>query len=267
MLSQAYSALEKLGRSVVKNSKRLVAPGSEPESSSDTCSFGEKKVLTKEEIDSAWKRVEESSVKTLPNDLILDELELDTARFLVSAIVRRHIEDNHSFLLPPNAISPAGTWSDLSELQDNELVYIQSQTYRLPSRTRIYLFLRNALWFTVPALRFYLEKSDTIRAILARDEGNSFGLYEIDGDSEMFGYAIYCSGSYFNHDCDPNVRKERRGRSMAFYAKRDVPPGEELCINYIDLNDVVKVRREALSKYWYFDCSCRRCARELDAEV
>ncbi|KAK0234999.1 hypothetical protein EDD85DRAFT_841399 [Armillaria nabsnona] len=60
---------------------------------------------------------------------------------------------------------------------------------------------------------------DTVRAILARDQGNVFGLYDMStsGDSEMLGFAMYIWGSYFDHDCSLNIRKQQQGRSM--------PPG------------------------------------------
>ena len=68
-------------------------------------------------------------------------------------------------------------------------------------------------------------------------------------------------------DCEPNVRKKRVGRAMQFYTTRDVPADEELCINYIDLEVDVRQRREELLKNWHFECSCKRCERELLAET
>ncbi len=50
-------------------------------------------------------------------------------------------------------------------------------------------------------LRTYVEKSEFIRAVLGRDHGNVFGIWDmaIQGDSEMLGWGMYVQGSYFNH--------------------------------------------------------------------
>ncbi|KAJ3784779.1 hypothetical protein GGU10DRAFT_333651 [Lentinula aff. detonsa] len=198
--------------------------------------------ITMVEIDSAWKKVEETTINVVLKEP-LDELELDTARFLASAIVRRHLETTTSS--SPDSCT-TGTWSQVLQLQDNELVYTQARPYALASHLCVYLFLRRALWFNIPILRPYLETSDTVRDLLARDQGNAFGLFEVAGDSEMLGYAIFNLGSYFNHDCSPNVRKERQGQSMAFYTMRDVQPNEELCINYIDVKDAVNKKAQQI---------------------
>jgi hypothetical protein len=50
---------------------------------------------------------------------------------------------------------------------------------------------------------------------------------------------------------------------MDFYATRDIMPGEEMCIAYIDVDDPVLQRRTELKMEWYFDCACARCKREL----
>lgn len=52
---------------------------------------------------------------------------------------------------------------------------------------------------------------------------------------------------------------------MDFYAMRDIMPGEEMCIAYIDVDDHVLQRRTELKTEWYFDCACVRCQRELES--
>ncbi|KAE9399611.1 SET domain-containing protein [Gymnopus androsaceus JB14] len=227
LAAQCVAALDKLEKTM---KKRLEI---EPETI-----FLSTSNITMEEIDSAWKKAEGTSLKAVSKEL-LNELELDTARFLTSAIIRRHLENTYPSSSPTDPHFVTGTWSQVLELQDNELVYSQATPYALSSRILVYLFIRSALWFSVPVLRPYLKTSDTVRALLAREQGNAFGLYEVIGDTEMLGYGVFSSGSYFNHDCSPNIRKERDGRSMKFYAKRDIEPNEELCINYIDIDDVV----------------------------
>ncbi|KAJ7705600.1 hypothetical protein B0H17DRAFT_1038392 [Mycena rosella] len=218
--------------------------------------------MTQEVIDRAWADAESAS---LPTDAqagsapVLEELELDTVRFLLSAVVRRYIEDS------AQTAPLLNSWADLLQLQNNELQYICGRPYVLASQLRIYAFIRRIV-SSVPLLAPYLATSETVRAVLARDQGNVFGMYEMsqEGDSEMLGWSMYVSASYFNHDCAPNVRKERAGRALLFYTTRDVDLGEELCISYIDITDTVADRRKELSLNWYFDCVCQRCKRELE---
>lgn len=63
-------------------------------------------------------------------------------------------------------------------------------------------------------------------------------------------------------DCDPNVKKRRLGRSVEFYSLRDIPPGVELCISYIDGR--TGEERNAQLQQWFFQCRCRRCLTELE---
>lgn len=68
-------------------------------------------------------------------------------------------------------------------------------------------------------------------------------------------------------DCAPNVRKQRVGRAMLFYTTRDVDVEEELCINYVDLEDNVRERQKQLLDNWYFACACQRCTHELAVSI
>ncbi|KAI5886601.1 SET domain-containing protein [Schizophyllum commune H4-8] len=116
----------------------------------------------------------------------------------------------------------------------------------------------------VPELLPYLSTPHLLRAILARDHANAFGLFDMQetGESEMLGWAVYVAGSYFNHDCAPNVRKLRRGRALQFVTTRDVAPGEELCISYVDTQDTKASRAAQFAQHWNFVCGCGRCRGE-----
>ncbi|KAJ7182832.1 hypothetical protein C8R43DRAFT_968194 [Mycena crocata] len=218
--------------------------------------------MTQESIDLAWLATESATLATdsKPGSAPpLDEMELDTVRFVISAIVRRYIEDS------TQTAPLLNSWSDLLQLQVNELPFYLGRPYALASHLRIYTFVRRVALFT-PVLAPYLATSEMVRAVLSRDPGNVFGMYEMSksGDSEMLGWSMYVSASYFNHDCTPNIRKERSGRALLFYATRDIALGEELCTNYIDIDDDVLERRKQLSANWYFDCVCKRCVKELE---
>ncbi|KAJ7621367.1 hypothetical protein FB45DRAFT_139908 [Roridomyces roridus] len=214
--------------------------------------------VTQELIDEAWVAAESTP---LPRDAALpalDEIELDTARFILSALVRRYIQDLD---ITPSSLA-SGSWTDLLELQNNELPLIRGRPEALSSHLRVYTFVRHIVR-GVPALAPYLATSETIRAVFAREQGNVFGMYEASKEGEeMFGWSMYVSASFFNHDCAPNIRKERVGRAMRFYTTRDVAVGEELCTSYVDLTDDVMERRKQLSLNWYFDCICKRCENE-----
>jgi len=71
--------------------------------------------------------------------------------------------------------------------------------------------------------------------------------------------------SLFNHSCLPNVSIEFNGidgSSVDLVATRPVSPGEELCISYIDDEDLdVHQRQKELQEYG-FRCECDRCNAE-----
>lgn len=67
-------------------------------------------------------------------------------------------------------------------------------------------------------------------------------------------------------DCSPNLDKVRVGRGMQFFTSRDVLPGEELCISYVDGDGPLKERREQLEAEWFFLCRCTKCVRDMGGD-
>ncbi|KAK4939070.1 Histone-lysine N-methyltransferase set-6 [Elasticomyces elasticus] len=108
-----------------------------------------------------------------------------------------------------------------------------------------------------------------MRIVQSRTTHNSFGLRSLDeGDepgtagSECFGFGVWPGASYWNHSCDPNVQKQRSGRTWKFWTRRDIASGEELCISYLggDERDMsTPDRLEKLKRVWGFACGCSRC--------
>jgi hypothetical protein len=212
--------------------------------------------------------------------MLLNDTELDIARLVADAIVRRFIEDGPHL----SSLYNRPRWKEYLDLQDNELLHVQTQPYIVDSHLRVYQFLRSALPTT---LQPYLVSSETVRETLARVSGNAMGIWQLSptrDDGEMFGWGVYVSGAYFNHSvcnfgcapvssfpriagCTPNVRKIRVGRAMKFYAMRDIQYGEELCISYVTLEDGVEERRRTLQENWYFHCECNRCHAESSVSV
>ncbi|KAI0525847.1 hypothetical protein F5B22DRAFT_256352 [Xylaria bambusicola] len=80
------------------------------------------------------------------------------------------------------------------------------------------------------------------------------------GGNDGFHYGNYPEVSILNHDCRPN---------MAFYvdnnlthhthAVRDIKPGEELTISYVDTLQIRSARQERLRNSLGFSCACSSC--------
>ena len=160
---------------------------------------------------------------------VLNELEMDTARFVLDGLVRKAIEDiNPSFSIldrvtnAPGYCMGAGRWTNLLELQDNEVALELSKPYMLASSIRVYRFLRHLavslskqavrsnpqiqeaspLIYLADQLRTSLANSSAARSLMGRDHGNTFGIWDMvsdDAGSEMLGWGAYVFGSYFNH--------------------------------------------------------------------
>jgi hypothetical protein len=81
-------------------------------------------------------------------------------------------------------------------------------------------------------------------------------------------YALHsCLPAYsmFNHSCEPNVKAERLrdGAHQKMYAYRAVKKGQELFIDYNDLENLPKRdRQQALQPWLGGPCMCSRCKRE-----
>lgn len=150
------------------------------------------------------------------------------------------------------------SWTDVLDLGPGDL----DDEIDLPTEVRqINPFLKQIL---STDLRSLVES--TSYPFLSRHLSNSFGIWELplSPDSENLGSAMYPSASYFNHSCEPNVAKLRKGRAFLFFTSREVQAGEELCISYGSTERHVVERGQYLRDWWGFTCTCPRCKRELD---
>jgi SET domain len=286
--------------------------------------LGEK--VTPEFIDQAWDLAHEVSFEEskqgarTPWTEELNEIEQDTVRFVLDALMRKVIDDSkstspHRPLDVPHTHVGIGLWSDFLDLQYNELALLQSKPYLLESQLLSYRFLRHFVMTSqsrsypgkkskvgmvdlttldvdhsihpIERLRGFLSTPTLARAILGRDYGNVFGIWDMsssDQGSEMLGWGAYVFGSYFNHgmfavhkilkiinskhlfyaDCSPNLKRHRDKRGISFYTVRDVHAGEELCIAYVDETASLNERIESLQKDWFFACRCGKCSREME---
>ncbi|KAH7070129.1 hypothetical protein FB567DRAFT_564860 [Paraphoma chrysanthemicola] len=80
----------------------------------------------------------------------------------------------------------------------------------------------------------------------------------IDGISHS---ALFPEIAMLNHDCRPNAAYFWDEQMMTHYvhAIRDIQPGEEITITYIDNEKDRKTRMKRLQKSWGFKCSCSAC--------
>jgi len=152
--------------------------------------------------------------------IMLSELELDTASFILSCLLKKCIEESSRTTSqvydgqPPHY--SAGTWSDVLDLQDNSLPQIRMEPYKLASHVKIwaftkfvvYLALRDAKCLSartkdlIQSLKKSIDTPKDTQAILGRESSNVFGLWDSapEGeDNEMLGWGLYPLGSYFNH--------------------------------------------------------------------
>ena len=94
---------------------------------------------------------------------------------------------------------------------------------------------------------------------------NDFELTQSCGEWEdqSLGMGVFLAPSIVDHSCRPNAEVEFRGnrlvmRSLVDRQDTDI---DATFFSYIS-EDETKVRREYLSKYFFFDCLCERCKDE-----
>ncbi|TDZ18390.1 SET domain-containing protein 5 [Colletotrichum sidae] len=92
---------------------------------------------------------------------------------------------------------------------------------------------------------------------------NSFDVEMDDAKRDDDFYAVFVNTSRMNHDCRPNVDYwfDPRTLTQRTTAIRDIMPGEELTLSYIDPMQSRAARRERLLTTWGFHCSCHHCTQ------
>ena len=75
-----------------------------------------------------------------------------------------------------------------------------------------------------------------------------------------FGSGLWLLDSFYNHSCDPNVVSLYIGDVKFVRAIKDIKVGEELFIQYLDINESYNSRQRVLKGGYGFDCKCERCA-------
>lgn len=139
---------------------------------------------------------------------------------------------------------------------------VKRYPYLLHSYINIFKFVRLV---ALPELELLITP-EAVRTIIGRNLLNAFGIWSRGTseaeEKEYFGFGVFPLASFFNHSCDPNVKKTRNGNSLLFHIKRPVSQGEELCIDYGNYLHESLQQRQLELKEWFFDCGCLRCVEE-----
>ncbi|XP_061742294.1 N-lysine methyltransferase SMYD2-like isoform X2 [Nerophis ophidion] len=80
-------------------------------------------------------------------------------------------------------------------------------------------------------------------------------------DEELFhmGTAVYPDLALINHSCLPSVIVTYSGTRADVRAVKDMKPGDEVLISYIDLLYPTDDRNQRLRESYYFTCDCQEC--------
>lgn len=89
---------------------------------------------------------------------------------------------------------------------------------------------------------------------------------EKSADLEAHG-GLYVLHSHINHSCDPNISIRHLDQRTALsritvLARRDIQPGEELYISYVNPGLPLESRRQQLLEWGFGHCKCDRCLAE-----
>lgn len=84
-------------------------------------------------------------------------------------------------------------------------------------------------------------------------------------DLEAHG-GLYVLHSHINHSCYPNVSVRHFDQRTALsritlVAKRNIAPGEELFITYVNPELPLETRRRSLLEWGFGKCTCERCSQ------
>lgn len=81
--------------------------------------------------------------------------------------------------------------------------------------------------------------------------------------SEELGLAFDPKLALMNHSCAPSALLQVNGAEATVIALKDIHPGDEITVCYVDPDLNVEQRRKELKERWFFECDCKRCELEL----
>ncbi|CAG09169.1 unnamed protein product, partial [Tetraodon nigroviridis] len=90
----------------------------------------------------------------------------------------------------------------------------------------------------------------------------SHTLFSEDEELSHLGTAVYPDVALINHSCLPSVIVTYNGTSADVRAVRDMNPGDEVLISYIDVLYPTEDRNTRLRESYYFTCQCQECGSQ-----
>jgi hypothetical protein len=122
-----------------------------------------------------------------------------------------------------------------------------------------------------------LPRHQLVERIMATNSFDIDPLSDDDLDQDNSFFTLFPDISRMNHDCRPNAEYlflgARGGLVQTIRAARDIYPGEELTVSYLDPLQIRARRMARLKNNWGFDCDCAACtltgkrAQESDRRV
>ncbi|KAH7103452.1 SET domain-containing protein [Auriculariales sp. MPI-PUGE-AT-0066] len=194
------------------------------------------------------------------------------SRKTLAKVLNQPLDADHMYFLLSAVIA---SWSQPEEFALLRQLERVDTAYRSQHHLQSHIGCFHVLLALLPAPISSQVTSDVLRTVASADVHNSFGVWSGNGGiatsaGEMLGYGIWADGSFFNHQCAPNIAdRTREGRCWVFRTSRDVEQDEELTISYLSREELVELdvtaRRQALAKSWGFQCGCSRCIEEITA--
>lgn len=89
---------------------------------------------------------------------------------------------------------------------------------------------------------------------------NSFSILDISLNE--IGTGLYIETSIFDHSCKPNAAPVFNGLQIEIRSLQNIPFGEPVTINYVDIKEPRSSRQSKLKAQYYFTCQCARCSKE-----
>ncbi|KAM9798324.1 LOW QUALITY PROTEIN: N-lysine methyltransferase SMYD2-B-like [Neosynchiropus ocellatus] len=88
-----------------------------------------------------------------------------------------------------------------------------------------------------------------------------------DEELSHIGTAVYPDVALINHSCLPSVIITYKGTRAEVRAVKDMKPGDEVLISYIDLLYPTDDRNNRLRESYYFSCDCPECHTKSQDKV
>lgn len=79
--------------------------------------------------------------------------------------------------------------------------------------------------------------------------------------------SIWTQASYMNHCCSPTAKRSFIGDMMIVRATRDMEPGTEITIEYINRDGIGGKAMQDILKNWEFTCACAMCQDEKQTKA